>query len=317
VIPEPGTPASPQPLDASQGWAGFVAGVPAPVRGVLWMAMAATAFAVMINVVRYLTQSFDPLQVVFFRNLFGLLAMLPWLARQGFGALQTRRLGLHVLRAVIGVVAMVGWFTTLSLMPLAEATALSFTAPMFTGVLAVVLLGEAMRIRRWTATVIGLLGALIILRPGIEAVQPVALLAIATAAIWAASTVLIKVMARTESAGAIVTYLNLFSLPLALIPALVVWVAPTLEQLAWCALLGLAGSTAHVCMARALACADATLVMPLDYIRLPAVALIAYLAFGEVPDIWTWLGAAVIAASGIYITLREARIKRAAPEGEP
>jgi len=297
----------------------LVARVPAPVRGVAWMALAAAAFAVMINVVRYLTESFDPLQVVFFRNLFGLVAMLPWLGRQGFGALRTRRMGLHLLRAAISITAMVGWFTTLALMPLAEATALSFTAPLFTSVLAVIVLGEAMRVRRWTATLVGLLGALIILRPGFETVQPVALLAIATAAVWGTSTVLIKVMARTESAGAIVTYLVLFSTPLSLLPALWVWVPPTLEQLGWCALLGLAGSMGHVCMVRALANADATLVVPLDYIRLPAVALIAYLAFGEVSDIWAWLGAAVIAASGIYITLREARIKRGAeaPERAP
>jgi drug/metabolite transporter (DMT)-like permease len=293
------------------GWRpSFIARVPAPLRGVAWMALAATSFAVMINVVRHLTESFDPLQVVFFRNLFGLLAMLPWLGRHGLGVLRTRRLGLHVLRAAIGIVAMVGWFTTLALMPLAEATALSFTAPLFTSVLAVIVLGEAMRLRRWTATVAGLLGALIILRPGFVTVQPVALLAIATAAVWGTSTVLIKVMARTESAGAIATYMVLFSTPLALAPALWVWVTPSLEQLGWCVLLGLAGSMGHVCMARALANADTTLVVPLDYIRLPAVALIAYLAFGQVADVWTWLGGAVIAASGIYITLREARVKR-------
>jgi drug/metabolite transporter (DMT)-like permease len=97
---------------------------------------------------------------------------------------------------------------------------------------------------------------------------------------------------------------------------LLVWVTPSLEQVGWCVLLGLAGSTGHVCMARALANADTTLVVPLDYIRLPAVALIAYLAFGEVADLWTWLGAAVIAASGIYITLRDARVGRAAPAAE-
>jgi drug/metabolite transporter (DMT)-like permease len=298
------------------GWPALTAQVPAPLRGVAWMALAAASFAVMINVVRYLTETFDPLQVVFFRNLFGLLAMLPWLARHGLGVLRTQRIGLHVLRAAIGITAMMGWFTTLALMPLAEATALSFTAPLFTSVLAVIVLGEAMRLRRWTATMAGLAGALIILRPGFETVQPVALLAIATAAVWATSTVLIKVMARTESAGAIATYLVLFSTPLALIPALLVWVTPSLEQVGWCVLLGLAGSTGHVCTARALANADTTLVVPLDYIRLPAVALIAYLAFGEVADLWTWLGVAVIAASGIYITLREARVRRTAPAAE-
>ena len=284
-------------------------GLPAPVRGALWMCAAAAAFALMINLVRYLTTGLDPLEVVFLRSAFGLLAMLPWLARRGLSVLRTQRIGLHILRATIGIVAMVGWFTVLSLMPLAEATALSFTAPIFSSILAVVLLGEVMRVRRWSAIGIGFLGALIILRPGVEALEPVALLAIGTAAVWASSTVLIKLMTRTESAGAITTYLVLFTAPLSLIPALFVWQTPSLEQLGFAVLLGAAGTTGHLCMTRALAAAEATVVIPFDYLRLPLVALIAYLAFGEVPDIWVWIGGGVIAASSVYIAHRESRLK--------
>jgi drug/metabolite transporter (DMT)-like permease len=287
------------------------AGLSASVRGALWMCAAATAFALMITLVRHLTDGLHPLQVVFFRTAFGLAAMLPWLLRQGIGVLRTGRLRLHLLRALIGIFAMVGWFTTLSLMPLAEATALSFTAPIFTSVLAVLILGEVMRLRRWSATAIGFLGAVIILRPGVAAIEPAALLAVATAAIWASSTILIKVMARTESAGAITTYMVLLTTPMTLLAALFVWQHPTLEQLGWAALLGAAGSTGHFCMSRALATADATVVAPLDYLRLPIVALIAFLAFGEVPGVWVWLGGCVIAASSVYIAQREARLKGA------
>jgi drug/metabolite transporter (DMT)-like permease len=223
--------------------------------------------------------------------------------------LRTERLGLHALRAAIGIVAMVCWFTTLALLPLAEATALSFTAPIFTSVLAMLLLGEVMRARRWTATVVGFAGALIVLRPGFTSLQPAALLAIVTALVWASSTILIKVMARTESAGAIVTDLVLISTPISLFAALFVWQSPTLEQLGLAALLGAAGSLGHFCMTRALAVAEASAVMPFDYLRLPVVAGIAYLAFGEVPDLWVWLGGAVIAASGLYIVQREARFQ--------
>jgi drug/metabolite transporter (DMT)-like permease len=291
--------------------AGAMAGLPAPVRGALWMCAAATAFALMVTLVRHLTDGLHPLQVVFFRTAFGLLAMLPWLLRQGLGVMRTSRLRLHLLRALIGIFAMVGWFTTLSLMPLAEATALSFTAPIFTSVLAVLILGEVMRLRRWSATAIGFLGAVIILRPGGAAIEPAALLAVATAAIWASSTILIKVMARTESAGAITTYMVLLTTPMTLLAALFVWQNPSLEQLGWAALLGAAGSTGHFCMSRALATADATVVAPLDYLRLPIVALIAFIAFGEVPGVWVWLGGAVIAASSVYIAQREARTKGA------
>src|SRR5690606_9341921 len=283
--------------------------LPAPLRGALWMCAAATAFALMITVVRHLTDGLHPLQVVFFRTAFGLLAMLPWLLRQGLGVLRTRRLRLHLLRAAIGIFAMVGWFTTLSLMPLAEATALSFTAPIFTSVLAVLVLGEVMGLRRWTATMIGFLGALLIVRPGFATVQPAALLAIATAAIWATSTIVIKIMARTESAGAITTYMALLTTPMTLLAALFVWQNPTAAELGWAALLGAAGSVGHICMSRALATADASVIAPFDYLRRPIVALIAFVAFGEVPGVWVWIGGAVIAASSIYIAQREARLK--------
>jgi drug/metabolite transporter (DMT)-like permease len=291
---------------------GALAGLPAPLRGALWMCAAATAFALMITLVRQLTEDLHPLQVVFFRTAFGLLAMLPWLLGQGVGVLRTKRLRLHLLRALIGIFAMVGWFTTLSLMPLAEATALSFTAPIFTSVLAVLILGEAMRLRRWSATAIGFLGALLIVRPGIAAIDPAAFLAIGTAAIWASSTILIKIMARTESAGAITTYMVLLTTPMTLAAALFVWRNPTFAQLGWAALLGTAGSIGHFCMSRALATADATVVAPLDYLRLPIVALIAFVAFGEVPSAWVWIGGGVIAASSIYLAQRERRAKGAA-----
>ena len=288
------------------------AALPAPVLGALWMCAAACSFALMVVLVRHLTASFDPLQVVFFRNAFGLLAMLPWLIGHGPAALRTRRLGLHVLRAAIGIVAMVCWFTTLALLPLAQATALSFTAPIFTSVLAVLVLGEVMRARRWGAIALGFLGTLIILRPGLATLQPAALLAVATAMVWAGSTILVKVMARTESAGAIVTYLALFSTPLSFAAAWFVWQTPTPAELGWAALLGGAGSAGHLCLTRALASAEATAVMPFDYLRLPVVAVIAYVAFGEMPDFWVWLGGAVIALSGIYITHREATHRPAA-----
>jgi drug/metabolite transporter (DMT)-like permease len=288
------------------------AGLPAPLRGALWMCAATTAFALMVTLVRELTEGLHPLEVVFFRSAFGLLAMVPWLLRQGLGVLRTEHLRGHLLRALIAIFAMVGWFTTLSLMPLAEATALSFTAPLFTSVLAVLMLREVMRLRRWLATALGFLGVLIIVRPGLTVVQPAALLAIGTAAIWAFSTILVKTMARTESAGAITTYMALLTTPITLVAALLVWQGPTLGQIALAALLGAAGSAGHFCMSRALAAADASLVVSFDYLRLPLVALAAYLAFGEVPDAWVWLGGAVIAASGIYIAQREARARGAA-----
>jgi drug/metabolite transporter (DMT)-like permease len=289
-----------------------IAALPAPVLGALWMTAASMAFAVMIILIRVLTETFDPLQVVFFRCAFGLIAMLPWLIGHGVGALRTQWLGLNAIRAGSGIVSMALWMTGLSLIPLAQATALSFTAPIFASVLAVIFLGEVMRLRRWSATVLGLVGTLIIVRPGFESFQPVGLLVLASALIGSTSTIMVKVMARTDSTGTIVIYMVLFMTPQSLLPALLVWQMPGLVDLGWAALLGIAGTLGHVCLTRALAAADATLVIPFDYLRLPAVAAIAFLAFAEVPSVWTWIGGAVIAASSLYMTLREARLRREA-----
>lgn len=282
------------------------AALPPSIRGALWMSAGAALFAVMINLVRLLTDHFDPLQVVFFRNVFGLLAVMPWLYRQGFSALHTQRLHLHVVRALFGISAMVLWFTTLSLMPLAEATALSFTAPIFTSILAVFFLREVMHRHRWTAIVMGFLGALIIIRPGVAALNPVAILAVVTALVWGSSTVLLKYMSRSETTSAIVIYLPLFLTPISLLPALIVWQWPSLELWGVAILFGAVGTAGHVCLTRALTVADATSIMPFDYLRLPFVAAIAYAAFGEVADIWVWLGGGLIAGSAIYIAKREA-----------
>ena len=278
-------------------------------RGAFWMSAGAAFFAIMINLVRYLTDHFDPLQVVFFRNIFGLLAVLPWISRQGWAALQTKRLHLHVVRAMFGIAAMVLWFTTLSLMPLAEATALSFTAPIFTSILAVAFLREVMYRHRWLAIGMSLLGALLVLRPGIAALNPVAVLAIFTAFVWGSSTALLKYMSRTETTSAIVIYLPLFLTPISLVPAVIVWEWPSPMLWGVAILFGVVGTAGHFCLTRALTVADATSIMPFDYLRLPFVALLAYVAFGEVADIWVWFGGGLIAGSAIYIARREARMK--------
>lgn len=264
------------------------------------MSAGAAFFAVMINLVRHLTDHFDPLQVVFFRNAFGLLAVMPWLYKTGITGLRTERLHLHLCRALVGITAMVLWFFTLSLMPLAEATALSFTAPIFTSILAVIFLKELMQRRRWIAIGLGFVGALIIIRPGLAAINPVALLAIVTAIVWGSGTVLLKYMSRSETTSAIVIYLPLLLTPLSLIPAMLVWTWPTPELWVMAVVFGAVGTAGHVCLTRALTISDATSVMPFDYLRLPYVAIIAYVAFGEVADLWVWLGGALIAGSAIY-----------------
>ncbi len=274
------------------------------------MTAAAFCFSVMNYLVRIGAEEMEPVQVAFFRNLFALVFMLPWLARVGLSGLATRRLSTHVWRAVLGLMAMFCWFYAVTLLPLAEAVSLNFTVPLFATAGAAVFLGEIVRARRWSATAAGFLGVLVILRPGWGEMTAVMALPILAAVFMAASTLVVKSLSDTESPGAIVFYMNLFLTPLSLVTALFAWRWPSWEVLGLMAVLGMLAALAHIALTRAYTKADASAVMPFDYSRLPFVAAIGFFAFGEVPDHWTWIGAAIIAGSAIYIAQREARIAR-------
>ncbi len=282
----------------------------APLQGALYMTAAAFFFSIMNYLVRLAAQELEPIEVAFFRNLFALLFMLPWLLRVGRSGLATKRLTGHVWRALLGMGAMACWFYSVTLLPLAEAVALNFTVPLFATAGAALILGEVVRARRWTATVVGFLGVMVILRPGFTEITWVTGLPILAAAFMAASTLLVKSLSETESPNTIVFYMNLILTPLSLIPALFVWQWPSMTTLFYMALLGLLAAVAQIALTRAYSVADASAVLPLDYTRLPFIAVIAFLAFGEVPDLWTWVGAGIIAASTLYIAHREMRISR-------
>lgn len=265
----------------------------APLRGALWMTASAFFFAVTSILVRAL-DDYHPLETVALRNVAGLLVLLPWIVGRRAPVLRTHRLRLHLLRAVLSLGATILWFTTLTVLPLTEATALSFLSPVFIALLALAFLSERMNAERWLAALGAFAGALVILRPGVAAFQPAALLGIATAFVWATSTVIAKLLSRTEPSTVIVLYMMAMVTPMSLILAIPVWRTPdTLELLGFFAL-GAAGSLGHITMTRALAVADAGLVSPFDYLRLPFVAILAFLIFGERGDPWTWLGAVII-----------------------
>ncbi len=283
-------------------------GLSAPRQGALLMTAAALCFSLMNFVIREVAAELEPIQIAFFRNLFSLLFMLPWLARAGLSGLKTGRLSLHVGRSLVGLAAMCCWFYAVALLPMAEAVSLNFTVPLFATIGAALVLGEVVRARRWSATLAGFLGVLIILRPGFGEITPVMALPMAAALFMAVSTLMVKSLSGSESPNAIVFYMNLILTPLSLLPALFVWRWPSAEALALMLFMGLMATLAHLALTRAYTKADASAVMPFDYARLPFVAVIAFVAYGEVPDLWTWIGAAVIGASAIYIARREAQV---------
>src|SRR5207302_5047225 len=175
---------------------------------------------------------------------------------------------------------------------------------------AVLILHEVVRFRRWSALVLGFVGVLVIMRPGSERLDANLLIVLLSAATGAMNNITVKFLARTERPGTIVTFFMIYLTPLSLIPALFVWRMPDLSTFGALVGLGCLGTIAHISVARAYAAADASACAPFEFARLPFAALLGFLWFGEVTDLWTWVGAAIIAGSAVYVAHRGARLAR-------
>lgn len=284
-------------------------GIPQPVLAALSMMLGAAALAANHSLVRVVTEELHPLEASALRFLWAVPIMLPWLLRGRGTVLRTRRHGLHLATAGLTVVMTVAFFIALSQMPLAEATALNFTAPLFTTIIAALMLKERVEFVRWGATVIGFIGVLIILRPGFVDIPPVALLPMFGAFLLAWWFIAVKRLSATESTATITIYQTLWSALLLTLIAVPVWITPTWATLGYSAAMGGLGTTGIIFTSRAFSMAEASIVAPLDYVRLPFIAIVAYIAFGEVPDGLSIVGALIITASAIYIVRRAARLE--------
>ncbi len=280
------------------------------VAGAILMVLAALGFSGMNALVRVAAGELHPFQVAFLRFFFGACFALPWLVR--LGGWRSQRLGLHALRACVTTVTALLWFSSLTLLPMAQAVSLNFTAPLFATIGAALFLGETVRSRRWSATAIGFVGVLIIVRPGVAEVSPAMALPLLAAATMTVSVLFVKVLTRTDSAPTILLYMNVLPLPMLFAFAVFVWEWPSAFGWTIVVVMGAVGVVSHYFFTRAMALADASYVIPFDYLRLPFIAVIAFFAFGEVSDMWTWVGAAVIAGSAIYIARREAQLAKQA-----
>jgi drug/metabolite transporter (DMT)-like permease len=287
--------------------------MPPILQAMGWMIVAGATGGLMNVVIRAGAAELHPLQIVFFRNLFALLFLLPWILRGGMSVLKTDKIGFYTLRAVVAFISMVTWFIGVSLVPLSTATSLNFTAPLFATIGAALILKEKVRRRRWTAIAVGFLGVIVILRP-FGPVDANMLLILGSAATAAMGAITVKFLLRTESPAAVVCYMVIYLTPVSLVPALFVWTWPSPTMWLWMLGLGLCGVVAHISMARALHVADASAVAPFEFMRLPYAAFLGWAFFGETTDIWTWTGAAIIAASSMYVAHREAQLARLAPQ---
>ena len=276
----------------------------------LMMVTSTIGFAGMHACVRHLSDDLHPFEIAFFRNALGILVMIPWFMRLGLAPLRTQRLGLHMLRAAVNIFAMLAFFMALSMTELARVQALAFTAPLFATLLAIIWLGERVGLLRWLALIVGFTGAMLVIRPGLQVLDSGSLLVVISAAIWAVALIIIKSLSRTDSSVTITLYMTLLMTPLSLIPALFYWQWPTLEQLYWLVLVGILGTLGQMAMAQSFRLAEATAVMPLDFMKLIWGALLGYLFFSEIPDAWTWIGGTVIFTSATYIALHEHRAEK-------
>lgn len=284
--------------------------LPPAVQAGLLMVFGAGCVAIQNGMIRVVSGDIHTFETVFFRNLFGLAAMLPLLSGVGLAMFRTRAPGRLLVMSVWHLLGMLGYFLAIVYLPLAEVTALAFSKPLFVTVGAALVLREVVRARRWTAVALGLVGVLIVLRPGVEALSPYAALVLLGALLGAATSLLIKRLTATEAVSTIVWYQALFATLLALPLCLLYWRTPDL--MGWLLLLsiGALGTLSWLSMTRAFFLVDASAVVPFEFLRLPFAALVAYLWFAEVPTVWTWLGGAVIFAATIYIAHREAQAAR-------
>lgn len=292
-------------------------GEPSTLRGMIFMLMAGFCGTVMAATVRNLTSELHPFEIAFFRALFGCVFLSPLVLRQGLGLLKSRCMGLQAFRGCLQGAATILFFTALSLAPLAKIAALNFSSPLFATVLAIVFLGEAVRLRRMTALAVGFAGTLVIVRPGFGGLDLGSVLILINAATLAITTIMIKVLLRSDTSVTTTVYGFLCTLPIAAVATLFVWQMPSWTDLAWLVVIGVFGGFTHLFFAKALNDADVTAVLPMGFAKLIWASVIGYLVFAEEPDAWTWLGGAMIFSATTYIAFRERRLKTETATDQP
>lgn len=285
------------------------AGLPRNARGALWMLASAVTFTVMTMLIKYLGDEYAPALQAFYRQAFGLLVMLPIIIGNPHAAFRTTRPGILLFRSLAGTVGMLLAFYSYQKLPLAEANALSFTRTLWLVPLAAFVLKERVGPRRIAATLVGFTGALLMLKPVAQGELGLPAAAALISALLVATTVTgMKIMTRDHTTTTLMAWSAALGFFLTIPPALFVWRWPSAVDLLLLAAMGVLGTITQACYIRGMSEGDAAVMAPVDYTRLVFAVMLGYALFGDVPDALTLVGAAVIIASTIYITLRESRL---------
>jgi drug/metabolite transporter (DMT)-like permease len=279
------------------------------LTGVSLMMLVALISTVDAVLVRTLSGTIHPFQIAFTRAIFGALAMLPWMLSRP-GIMKTNRHWLHILRATLKLGSLVALFAALASAPLATVTAIGFAAPIFVTLGAWVFLREAPRALRVAGALLGFIGVLILIRPTGSEMNIALIFALVSALLVGTIQLMLKYMGATEDADTLVAWNLVVTVPIALVPALLFWVSPAPFEWLLLGIQGTIGAANQFLATKAFQLADASLVAPVDFVRLPFVAGAAYLFFGEVADRTTWIGAGIIFVAVLMIaaTSRSRRV---------
>ncbi|UCI05313.1 DMT family transporter [Mesorhizobium sp. B1-1-8] len=284
---------------------------PSIPKAAFWMALSIASFLAMSVAGRATTTELNVFQVLELRSVIGFFILLPLVMMSGgFAAMRTKRPLAHIARNVIHYSGQAAWLYALTLIPLAELISVEFTTPIWTAILAVSFLGERLSRPKLAAIVLGLIGVVIIVRPGAGSVNPGHLFVLGAAVCFGISIVLIKSLTRTDSVVRIIFWMLIIQSAIGLVPALYEWRNPPLDLWPWIVLIAFSGMSSHFCMARALAYADATIISPMDFLRVPLSALIGWLLYHEQIDAFTAGGAMLILMGNLL------NLQRRAPQAE-
>ena len=277
------------------------------ILAAVWVLGTVASFVLMMLAVRELSTRMSSFELLSFRSIIGIpiMCLVAW--RLGFNRIKTRRVSMQIGRNVVHFGGQWCWVIGITLLPMAHVTALEFTMPMWTAIIAILFLGEKAKSHRIIAIIVGLVGVMAILRPGFEIITEGALVVLLGALLFGASNVMMKSLTADDQPWVIVFWMQIIQLPLALLPAVFYfeWVWPTLADTPWLLAIGLTGMSAHFCLARAFQLADATFCMPVDFVRLPLTALIGWLVYSEGVSVWVLVGAFLIFGSNYYAVWRE------------
>lgn len=280
---------------------------PSIPRAAAWVAGWLAMMLVIAVAGREAARELTVFQIMLMRSVIGMAMLWPLVrAAGGVAAMKTARLPQHVLRNAVHYAAQYGWFLALTMIPLAQLVSIEFTMPIWSAGLAVAFLGERMSRLKWFAVVLGLVGVAVIVRPGAGELDVGQLIALAAAVGFAVSVVLVKSLTRTEAAVAISFWMLVVQSVIGLVPALAVWRWPSPEAWGWVLVVAFCGTYSHYCFARAMQHAEATVVVPMDFMRVPLTALVGWLAYSERVDVYTALGVGLILAGNLLNVLRPA-----------